>query len=285
MRVLSTLVFALLFWNTNAQITQETVYDHSDALGYSPIGIANLESAGKKYRVVGDWQVKLYNLNHSIYKTINIDPTAIVDTSIYSVSNGFNVLYVKEHLFDLDNEVEFLVMLGLSDSNGGYKNMVAIINETGAVLFVKDNAGIVYNANDVLTSIFNTANDGTKMILSSEDRDSSFIYSLPGHLSCDPCGGPTGFRSPSSSNSTFEMESSPNPAQNYTNIHYQLPKDAEEAVLSIYNINGIIVQQYTIDQQFDHLRVSTQELPTGTYLYSIRTDNGEVQSKKMIVVK
>lgn len=286
------LILSLSFILANsitAQISLENIYNYNYTQGsVAPMDVAHLESAGKKYVVhKSAWEVKIYNLNHSIYKTINIATLNLIDTNAYDeYYNG--VFYVKEGLFDQDAEVEFMFMIDAYNSSNSTDTIItAIINETGSFLFKQGGVRPVYRSTDVLASIFNTDNDGTKMILAdaSYPSTSSYVYSLAGTLSCDPCGSVTGFRSPNTTESSFEMQNSPNPAQNYTNIHYQLPENTEEAVLSIYSINGILLQEYTIDQQFDHLRISTKELPNGTYLYSIRTDKGELQSKKMLVVK
>ncbi|MCP4438030.1 MAG: T9SS type A sorting domain-containing protein [Aureispira sp.] len=287
MRVLSTLIFSFIFLATQAQIGLEHIYNYSQGSA-APMDVANLESAGKKYVVQSNaWEVNIYNLNHSIYKTISIPTVNLIDTNAYDEYTN-RVFYIKEGLFDQDAEVEFMLMIdGYNSVNNNDTVITAIINETGSILFKQGNVRPVYKSTDILSSIFNTATNGTKMILSDSDYPSTaaYVYSLPGTLSCDPCGSITGFRSPSVVNSAFEMENSPNPAQNYTNINYQLPQDVEKAVLTIYTIDGVMLKNYTIDQQFDHLRISTQELSSGTYLYSIRTDKGEVQSKKMIVIK
>lgn len=78
---------------------------------------------------------------------------------------------------------------------------------------------------------------------------------------------------------------SPNPATEYTIINYDLPDNTTEASLIIYNLNGTQLKKYPISKTLGHLQISTQGLPSGTYYYSVQTNTGQTQSKKMVIVK
>lgn len=281
-------------FSSQAQITVDAAYN-------GKVLPVLLESAGTKYATFDsdNFQLKLYNIDHSIYKTITIsNPTvSLYDTSVYN--SPFTTIYfnyVKEGLFDTDSEVEF--MLYYLAYGGGSTSLplvgTAIINEDGSVLFKKENmipvGNSVYQLTDLQT-IVNTSANGSKMILTNLSSgpginiDSSVIYNLPGTLECDPCGGITGARSTERSNNIVLDQNYPNPSSTYTVIGYQLPEESNTGTLKIYNTAGIELKSYQIDKTFNDLQISTQELPAGTYYYTIQTNNGQVKSKKMVVVK
>lgn len=281
-------VFILLFaLQSQAQIALENTYNNY----IFPI---LLESAGSKYAVLDDniWELKIYNLDHSIYKTITVtNPnTSLYDAALYPNREGFNFGYVKEGLFDTDTEIEFMLYYVAYDAS--YTNFVeatVIVNEDGTVLFKRNNVYPRTGYDDEELQAIVSASDGTAKMVLLEDPSSgntmSHVYSIPGTLQCDPCGGINGVGRLAQDESTFVMQNHPNPANDYTIINYELPDGTEEGDLIIYNTAGIQLKEYRIDTNFDHLRISTQELPAGTYYYSIQTNNGLTKSKKMIVIK
>lgn len=96
MKELIIITFSLMLFGTlHAQVTFNKKYDFSTS-------VVKLETLGYKYYLmdVPNEQCKIYNLNHSLFKTINC-----------SVPNGFyltDVKFVSENLFDNDSEIEIL---------------------------------------------------------------------------------------------------------------------------------------------------------------------------------
>ena len=97
-----TFLFAVLLIVSisNAQITFEYEYDTIQA----PNGVRLYHIGDNYYRyIVNDYdnyQLKLYNLNHSFDKTISI-PT---ETGF----PNFDVYFISQSLFDTDNLIEFM---------------------------------------------------------------------------------------------------------------------------------------------------------------------------------
>jgi hypothetical protein len=286
MKQLFTILALLLAMQSQAQIALENTYSNYIFPIY-------LESAGSKYAVLDQniWELKIYNLDHSIYKTITVtNPnTTLYDSALYPNREGFNFGYVKEGLFDTDAEIEFLLYYVVYDA--AYNNFLeatVIINEDGSVLFQRSNVEprIAYDVGNLESIV--TASDGTtKMILlesPSSGGNLSHVYSLPGTLQCAPCGGINGVGKVAQGESTTVLQNYPNPATEYTIINYDLPDNISNGKLIIYNTVGIQLKEYQIDSNFDHLRVSTKDLPAGTYYYSVHTTSGQTQSKKMVVV-
>lgn len=288
--LLSFLLLSIVQFSSQAQITLDNAYDEN-------ISSVLLESAGSKYAKfdMNNFELNLYNLDHSIYKTITIsNPTVnLYDTSVYNASRVIFSYYVKEGLFDTDSEIEFMTFYQAYDNQNNRARGVAIINEDGSILFKKDEltpAGLLDYTGKGIQAILKASDNTTKMILQKDVQgtpiiDSTFIYNLPGTLVCDPCGGITGTRSTERTNGIVLKQNIPNPSNSYTTIRYELPEETTDAVLKIYNTTGIELKSYQIDKTFNDLQISTQELPSGTYYYTIQTNKGQVSSKKMVVVK
>ncbi|MDZ7332240.1 MAG: T9SS type A sorting domain-containing protein [candidate division KSB1 bacterium] len=78
----------------------------------------------------------------------------------------------------------------------------------------------------------------------------------------------------------------PNPFNSSTNIRYQLPHKTTVQI-TIYNIYGQIVRTLIHESQTAgsyHIRVEADDLPSGLYLYQIKT-NEFSETKRMLLVK
>ena len=250
---------------SNAQITFEYEYDSlqaPDVFYLSQIG-------DNFYRYIsfddGNNQFKLYDLNHSLDKTISIP-----------MENGFPNLYtsyISQSLFDTDVLIEFMVIY--SDSAYCYHKL-KVLNESGSVLLEVDSThtGIVSSA----------GNDGFVLIIKKHtDCPNRFfgrqIYSLPGSL-------PTGKTEINRNLDNWQISNSyPNPSSNYTRIDYQLPKNIYDGEVVFYDIHGREVKRFKVDRTFNHLRLSTTDLSPGTYYYNLQTSQGVSSGKKMVVIK
>lgn len=243
--------------------------------------IVHIDNVGEKYIWVNPvtLAVKLYNLDHSIYKSLVMD----FSSQGLSPTNGrfksIYVDYVSEQLFDTDTGLEFIVRVTYDPSSGSEKHFTAIMEETGVpTLYILDgHISFRDDGDESPNGIVNTS-AGTKMFVQYDD--STQVYSLAGTLPT----APTGFAR-SMQEKSIELQNSPNPAQLFTRIYYKLPAQVEDATLTIVNSQGIQILEYAVDTNFDHILVSTQDLPSGTYMYTITTDTGIVHSKKMIVVQ
>ncbi len=74
----------------------------------------------------------------------------------------------------------------------------------------------------------------------------------------------------------------PNPAFNYTFIHY-LGKP--NAALQITNLQGQVLFSQTIDTSNERIQVNTNKLEAGYYLCSIRSSQNLIVTKKLVVLK
>ena len=109
------LTFLLIkIFSANGQINLEATYDSAAMNLY----MVTLEVDGDKFVKIqrGDSAyrfIKLYNLNHSLWKTIdcNAFPIFTYLAGIGALNNGrfnYDILYITQHLFNNDDKIEFL---------------------------------------------------------------------------------------------------------------------------------------------------------------------------------
>jgi hypothetical protein len=261
----------------NSQITLEKSY--SDNQGLS---IIKLEKSGYKYSQY-DLQnkiLKLYNLDHTIFKTINLP------TLPQEYGTDGSIAYISETLFNTDNKVELLVY---SDSWGPKSSnqnsgSLKVINEDGTVIFNGDSMRVVenrstnlYGYNDNSQFIYNTTN-GTKMILwSYKKADTGFkVFSLPGTLIA------------SLNETTIEQKNSylpyPNPTNSYLTIPYELTK-SNAGLLTIYDAHGRQIELLQIDNNFKNVFIDISKFQNGYYNYTISNKEEIIDKGKFLVSK
>ena len=262
-----------------AQITLEHTYDTTYQ---SCLFMVNLEASGVKYGIIlqgGDTTIKFYNLNHSLFKTINLPPSP----NNYSASR---FLYFSDHLFNLDDSIEFVIEY-LNNSNATYKTY--IYSESGNVLFMVDGSLNYSHAFPMVLQvypIYNTPN-GTKMPIYMNTGECN-IYSLPGTLYIPCCNDSfsAGMPNPLGGSINYGMSAFPNPSNgNNTTIEFHLPQGENKGEVVVYTMQGMELKRYQVDNTFHNLLISNSDLHSGTYFYQLLTANGATGAKKMVVVK
>jgi len=268
------IAFLAIGINANAQITLEHTYDSAgyyfNTAKLSQLYVVKLEVDGYKYVFVDrtDKLVKLYNLNHTHWKSISFAAA----TDLNSSADVQDIMYISQHLFDTDNEIEFLYV----DQNGPGSAVTQVINEDGSILFTATNQAPFDKISAPLAQlpIYNTS-AGTKMILSGTDGN-AYVYSLPGTLS--------NLKNIGSDNSGLSVPY-PNPANDMTKIDYHLPVDVNKGEIVFFDIQGNEIKRFSVDQTFTTLLVSTSDIAAGTYYYQLQTAGQKSEGKKLIVIK
>ena len=268
---------------SKGQITLEHVYDtaatNSDNFkdnGPNQLLMVNFEVSGWHYVKINRCALKIsiYKPNHSIWKEIslaNCPQSTTIGLRVY------DILYLSQHLFDTDDEIEFMYIKNTSGSNAPF--FTGIYNEDGNLIFSDSGAAwIKPNYHLQQYPIYNTP-FGTKMILSYR-KGTARVFGLPGTLSSDIAKANFELVSQGSISNAY-----PNPAVNYTQIDYSLPNKADEGEIVFYNLNGIEVKRFKVDRTFDVLFVSTSDIPPGTYYYQLQTNLQYSEGKKMVVIK
>lgn len=249
----------LLSTLTYAQISFEAEYDHSGAF-------TNLSNSGCKFYVMDVLaeQCRIYNTNHSLWKTIELDVPA--DHYLYDIR------YVSENLFTDDDALALCYIYYSYDVTNQYYTYTAkFVKEDGTSLLSVDGCQYVY---------VNTIDDETKMTLYVYDYSISpytittLVYDLPGQLVSN--GEGEYFKA-------FQNQAFPNPAKDFTYIPYELPEASTKGEIVLTDANGKIIQNYQVDKQFRDIMINTAQLPGGIYFYHLQTENYRSEAKKIIV--
>ncbi len=74
----------------------------------------------------------------------------------------------------------------------------------------------------------------------------------------------------------------PNPANAFANINYSVPA-LKNGKLVVYNMLGTVVKEYRLTNTQASVLLSTSELSSGVYVYSLINDGKSVSTKKLVV--
>lgn len=77
----------------------------------------------------------------------------------------------------------------------------------------------------------------------------------------------------------------PNPANGSTTISYFVPSKVNMATISITDLNGNLVAEYNADSGNGSVEISTRELPSGVYFYSLNLDGQKAATRRMVIAK
>jgi hypothetical protein len=88
----------------------------------------------------------------------------------------------------------------------------------------------------------------------------------------------------------YELQNYPNPFNPVTTISYDLPDNTTNPVIEIFNIKGEKIRQYSIFNfqssiVWDGTDNYQNQVSSGIYLYRLKSDEGVLLSKKMLLLK
>jgi len=263
-----------------AQITLENTYPTGSSY-YKNLRLVKLSSSGYKYITSDDSTLILYNLNHTVFRIINIPQIAGGYYSCWAY-------YVSEELFNTNPaDIEYFLYY----SNGTVFNC-RVFDELGTVLLAKDSIGgnmaNLYGKENFIS--YTTT--GCKMIISNFftfalPNYEAYVYALPGFLPCQDCTGGviTGMTTESGNLKSGNITNYPNPNNGQTTIEYTLPQGTTTADLVFYNMTGQEIKRFKVTDTFHDIVISTADLEAGTYYYQLQTTSGFKAGKKMVVIK
>ncbi len=256
--ILSCIAIIIIF-SASAQISLDHKYDYSTT-------IVKFETLGYKYYLmdVPNAQCRIYNQDHSLYKTINC-----------SVPSGYylaDIKFLSEKLFDTDGGIELAYTYYKYNSSQQYYTYGSkVINEDGSALITISGAQYLY--------INKTADDSYKLFAYCFDYSVfpetvwTNIYNIS--------GTPTSIVENSSPE--IELNMFPNPATQTVKVEYQLPGDVSTGILHLIDNSGRQLKQYTIDKHTNFLALDVSSFKSGTYHYFIEYGNTRSVSKKLVV--
>jgi hypothetical protein len=80
----------------------------------------------------------------------------------------------------------------------------------------------------------------------------------------------------------LSMEAHPNPAKEYTEISYTLPFGVENAILTIFDVSGRLVDQKQLNSPINKVAYNTSNLPAGSYTIEIKTNDYSYATKLIV---
>jgi len=194
-------------------------------------------------------QMRVYNEDYSLYKSISFTPPASYSTS------GMSVL---KNIFTTDGKLTFLVTFTNPDMiNTNSWNALRLYDENGTLL--KD-FGYAY----LFTSnIHVTSNKKYRLALirykaTNPSTHTTEIYSLPG---TPPVGVVE-------QKVNANLPPYPNPTNTVITLPYQLSQ-GEMSVMRIFNINGQLIETKQIDYVFDKILLNVSSYAKGIYFYEV----------------
>ena len=269
MKNIMTGIFLMAGMTVLAQTSLNTIPEHTYTVSTS---ICNLEKSGDKYfsMDVANMQCKIYNTDHSIFRTINL----AVPTDYYL----YNIQYVSEHTFNQDDLIEFVYIYSKynpTETSYYYTYETRVINESGVELLKVAGAGH--------TEIIDTESEGRKFLVYVYDffqipaTTQTQVYALPDTVKPEPLkSGPVHKR--------YRLGNPwPNPSSGLVNIPVKLPPDAEAGELILYNIHGQEVMRHPVDGDEELIILPGGILIPGTYLYKLDSGKGPSQGKKITI--
>ena len=219
-----------------------------------------LENSGEKYYTSYNPlnnQVKIYNSNHSLWKTIDLT----TDNTFFS-NNITTVSSISESKINSDSSIELIYTYdtGLLGFCCGYSSRV--INEQGTILL-----DAVYVRNLQLNEITGLANKltGYQGYTGTNVDSPTHVFSV-GNLST------------SDFNKIDKVVIYPNPTKSFININsFSVP--VIEA--SIYNMNGALVKKETAQ---NITKIAVDKLPMGIYIVNLTDFNNQKSTHKITIV-
>ncbi|MBK9291899.1 MAG: hypothetical protein IPM52_09770 [Bacteroidetes bacterium] len=255
--------FALLLSpGLRSQITSEASYNHSGIYTFLP-------SAGNKFYVmdVTQSQCRIYNTDHSLWKTINL--------SVPANNWLYDIKYVTEGLFTNDNSLCLAYIYYNYNETGQYYTYTArVVRENGTQLL--NIPGCQY------LLVQSLANGSTKLLAYVFDYSvfpytvQTKVYHLPGSLLT---GGPEIPDLPGIA------QAFPNPAGQYLNLPWVLPEQLSKANLHICDAGGRVLKTVELTGNSGQLQLKLAGWPGGQYFYYIENGSYRTASGRFTLVK
>ncbi|MBC8386105.1 MAG: T9SS type A sorting domain-containing protein [Candidatus Cloacimonetes bacterium] len=190
------------------------------------------------------------NIGHSQYSVISIPDNQFV-TYCYSGYGAYReaTIYTFDNNFDIFWQSEFVSNVAIGDKT------IRFINSEYFVLPVREVGGAYINNMGIIKT------DSSGQVANADDYELQIL--------------------------DFKLSNYPNPFQSLTTISFSNLKRQAEAQVEIFNIKGQKIKTLNaVDLMFDNQVVwNAQNIPSGIYLYRIKTQNGFSKASKMILTK
>lgn len=260
-KLAGTIAILIAFLATNAQVTLEKKYDYSAS-------VIKLETLGYKYYLmdVPKAQCRIYNLDHSVFKTINCS----VPTNFYLS----NIQLISENLFDNDAGLELVYTYYKYNTEQQYYEYDSkIINDDGSEIQTIDGAQYIYvnKTDDNIYKLFAYCFDYSVF----PEKVWTNIYSLP--------GTPVISAYLKNNKPDILLNVFPNPATETVKVAYSLPENVISGKLHLIDNTGRAVDEFIIDNHTNFLSLDISQFESGIYHYFVEYGKTRTPSKKLVI--
>ncbi|HMM12368.1 MAG TPA: hypothetical protein PKE03_09780 [Bacteroidales bacterium] len=255
------LIFALSSIS-RAQISAEATYNFSGIYTYLP-------SVGNKFYImdVAQSQCRIYNTDHSLWKTISI--------SVPANNWLYDIKYVSEGLFTGDNGLCLAYIYYNYNETGQYYTYHAcIIRENGTQLL--DIPGCQY------IMVQKLVDGSTKLLAYIYDYAvwpttvQTKVYNLPGSLNTHQFTAQAGIPL---------QPAFPNPAGHRLTLPWLLPEHIVNATLRIQDASGRELRKMALNGSSGQMQLDVSGWPGGQYVYFIESGNYRTSAGKFVLTK
>lgn len=250
--LLSALLLSALF--ANAQITLLHTFEEDDVSVYSP---SIVEDVGVYYHLTDstdEYNIYHYTTYYYYDSEFNLYWSRQFKVARYS---GIS-LFPTRHLIDTDDGLEFLVTESSASASGGTNNHSYIMEEDGTIIYDFTNGNnnsfefkLVNNEIRLLRSV------GYHVGSYTADDIELEIYGTGGNYSAEEF------------HLVVNSVAYPNPARSNIILPYELA-DGETATMSIYNINGQLIERFELGSNFNQVQLNVNSYSPGIYLYEYK---------------
>jgi len=87
------------------------------------------------------------------------------------------------------------------------------------------------------------------------------------------------------SSTAFLKQNIPNPANNNTVVSYYIPDNAGHAQIKITDVKGSLIKTFTASKGEGQINIRSDELPAGTYNYTLYINNETIDTRQMVLIK
>ena len=258
---------ALFIWsNAQSQIVLEQTYSTNNG---KQLYLINLGNDDYKYFMLDfpNNSFDLYNLDHSPFM-LNVQTPVDLEDGI------FVVCYVSWDMFDCDSTTLEYVITAPYEGNRPFY----VYRTDGSLYWQKDSVQGPYcygclGGTLELNPIKNTP-DGAKMMLFNSSGD-YFVYALCGelplvHEELEQRG--------------LSVEVFPNPSSSTTSFRISLPDNLHTYELSVFNMQMQELNSFPVPAN-GKLEMDNSSLESGTYIYSLKSENRIVHTGKLMIAK
>jgi hypothetical protein len=271
MRTLITLWALLALRLGQAQVVLENTYPDA---GFSngQLFLWEFEVSGLKWVKIdrAAFEVTLYNLDHTEYTSFSFAQAP--------TTNGVpTFLYLSEHLFDLDDGIEFIYTTGDGTANNQH---LLIYNDDGSVVWDGGNRNIfVFPTWHMQQYPIQNSDIGTaRLVVGTVDGDAE-VYALPGRLwSC--CELSTGMApGPSSQGASIF----PDPTDGFFTVQCDGTTRALLQQVEVVDAAGAVVLQQSAGSAQGDLRLDLTGFADGVYNVMLVTSQGRLYGGRIVL--